>query len=222
VRFQAYRRARPPPRSLPLFPNKAPGNFLWVSPRPPAAPLPRPGGRKAPAGIGILLGVCELGWEVPRDEVRRVFLRSRGNCPEPFSAPGPEFARGTQPKCGAGTFSGVRGLGMVCGWGSARGGRGLRMWERRSDHGSSVSSTPGPSFVQVSALWACGPHTEQGRSGSGQGRAIGPLGPSAIGLPRIGDWVRRLEMSVCLAWLVCLFVWPHGGGLGWDFGLWGS
>lgn len=26
-------------------------------------------------------------------------------------------------------------------------------------------------------------------------------------------------MSVCLAPLVCLFVWPHGGGLGWDFGL---
>lgn len=46
-------RARPPLRSLPLFPNKAPGQ-LSPSQRParPRLPSPRPGGRKAPAGVG--------------------------------------------------------------------------------------------------------------------------------------------------------------------------
>lgn len=219
MRFGAYRRARArPPGSLPLFPNKAPGNFLRVLPRPPAAPLPRPGGRKAPAGIGILLGVCELGWEVLHDEVRRVFLRSRGNCPAPFSALVQEFARGTQPKCGAGTFSGVRGpgdglrLGAHAGWpGAVDTGRGsegaakglelvrVRLWAIL------------PASVRPVGMWlphGAGQEREWPRESHGAPGTFVHWSPEDWGL---GQEIRDVRLSCPARLSLCLATWGWAG-----------
>lgn len=114
-------------------------------------------------------------------------------------------------------FLGVRGLGIACGRRSARGGRGLRTQdiERRATALLLVRGArlPGHPFCK------CPPfgHVAPSRSRSGAGVAgREPRGPLYLRPCSSEAWGPGHDIrDVCLARLVCLFVWPHGGGLGW-------
>lgn len=62
---------------------------------------------------------------------------------------------------------------------------------------------------------------EKGGLRGGIGRATVLSGSSVLPLRKFGAWGGKL-LGTFLTRLLRPFVWPHGGELGWDFGLRGS
>ena len=145
-----------------------------------------------------------------------------------FLPGGPEFALVTESKCGVGTFArvgvsvdgsefGSVRLGVCEDWGLW----GKCLWKYR------FQVRKGPMLVSdriglcVSFVGAWSSSWRKEASWVAEGGATVLSGSSVLSLWRFGAWGRKL-VGTFLTQLLCPFVWPHGGELGWDFGLRGS